>query len=522
MPDVSHFREELLTAKGLNSAVADIEVAQRSLRKVLLEHEQALKDLADQKFALDQHAIVAVTDVQGTITYVNDKFCTISQYSKEELIGQNHRIGNSGHHAREFFEEMFHTIANGKVWHGEIKNRAKSGSFYWVDTTVVPLLDAGGKPRQYMAIRTDITERKRTDEMRERLAAVVESSDDAIISKTMDGTISGWNRGAERMFGYTASEMVGKSMLILMPDRTDEESDFLTRIKRGERVDHFETVRVRKDGQKINVSVTISPIKLSGAIIGASAIARNITERKKGEEKLAETLKELKRSNQELQLFAYVSSHDLQEPLRMVASYTQLLAKRYKGRLGSDADEFIAFAIDGCNRMQGLIQDLLAYSRVGTKEKVLQEVSGDEALQEALTNLRKLIEQSGAVVTHDSLPAITADDTQLVQVFQNLVGNAIKYRSAEVPRVHVSASKNGGNEWIFSVRDNGIGIDPQYFERIFILFQRLHGRGEFEGNGIGLAVCKKIVERMGGRIWVESQFGHGSTFYFALPEGNNK
>ena len=253
-----------------------------------------------------------------------------------------------------------------------------------------------------------------------------------------------------------------------------------------------------------------------------TAAIRDITERKKSEEHLVKTVAELKRSNDELQQFAYVASHDLQEPLRMVASYTQLLAQRYKGRLDSDADEFIAYAVDGSNRMQGLIQDLLAYSRAGTNGKALREISSENALKEALANLRATIEESGAVVTHDSLPAITTDDTQLVQLFQNLVGNAIKYRTAEVPHVHVSAAKNGGNEWIFSVRDNGMGIDPQYFERIFIIFQRLHGREEFKGTGIGLAICKKIVERLGGRIWVESQPEKGSTFSFALPERDGK
>jgi light-regulated signal transduction histidine kinase (bacteriophytochrome) len=206
----------------------------------------------------------------------------------------------------------------------------------------------------------------------------------------------------------------------------------------------------------------------------------------------------------------------------MVTSYTQLLAGRYKGRLDSDADEFIAFAVDGCNRMQGLIKDLLAYSRAGTNGKVLREVSAENALKEALANLRATIDQSSAVVTHDALPAIRTDEMQLTQVFQNLVGNAIKYHGTEVPHVHVSATKNGGNEWTFSVRDNGLGIDPQYFDRIFILFQRLHGRDEFEGTGIGLAICKKILERLGGRIWVESQPEKGSTFYFALPETMEK
>jgi light-regulated signal transduction histidine kinase (bacteriophytochrome) len=206
----------------------------------------------------------------------------------------------------------------------------------------------------------------------------------------------------------------------------------------------------------------------------------------------------------------------------MIASYTQLLAKRYKGRLDSEADEFIAYAVDGSNRMQGLIQDLLAYSRAGTNGEALHEISCEKALKEALSNLRATIQESGALVTHDSLPAIMTDETQLIQVFQNLVGNAIKYRSAEIPHVHISATKNGGKEWIFSVRDNGMGIDPQYFERIFVLFQRLHGRKEFKGTGIGLAICKKIVERLGGRIWVESQPEEGSTFHFALPERDGK
>jgi light-regulated signal transduction histidine kinase (bacteriophytochrome) len=230
----------------------------------------------------------------------------------------------------------------------------------------------------------------------------------------------------------------------------------------------------------------------------------------------------LNRSNEELGQFAYIASHDLQEPLRMVASYTQLLSKRYKGKLDSDADEFIAFAVDGATRMQQLIQDLLAYSRVGTKGKSLLETSSDEALQQALTNLRAAIEESGALVTHDPLPAVLADEMQLIQLFQNLVGNGIKYQSPGVPRVHISAAKNGEEKWIFSVQDNGLGIESQYFEKIFGMFQRLHKRDEFAGTGIGLAICKKIVEGHGGRISVESQPGRGSTFRFALTESEMK
>ena len=234
-------------------------------------------------------------------------------------------------------------------------------------------------------------------------------------------------------------------------------------------------------------------------------------------QKLEESVSELGRSNADLQQFAYVASHDLQEPLRMVSSYTQLIARRYKGKLDADADEFIAFAVDGANRMQRLILDLLAYSRVNTAGRQFEPTAMETVLTAALNNLTNAVKESQAIITHDPLPAVMGDDKQLAQLFQNLLSNAVKFGGAQPPRIHISAKQTDG-EWLCSVRDHGIGLDPQYADRIFVIFQRLHTREEYPGTGIGLAICKKIVERHGGRIWVESQLGKGTTFYFTMRD----
>jgi PAS domain S-box-containing protein len=281
----------------------------------------------------------------------------------------------------------------------------------------------------------------------------------------------------------------------------------------------------------------------NGKVMAAIEMVDDITERKQADDRLRQILADLQRSNADLERFAYVASHDLQEPLRMVASYVQLLGMRYQGQLDADADEFIGYAMDGARRMQQLILDLLEYSRVGTRSAPLAPTDTGAACRAAIGNLEAAIVEAGAAVTCDALPTAPADGSQLTQVFQNLIANALKFRNAEPPRVHISArlispEKSGGmgawengedgtlahsptrplsRSWLFIVSDNGIGIDPQYFDRIFVIFQRLHTREAYPGTGIGLAICKRIIERHGGRIWVESTPGQGATFYFTLP-----
>jgi len=239
-------------------------------------------------------------------------------------------------------------------------------------------------------------------------------------------------------------------------------------------------------------------------------------QRQRAEEDLARKVEELARSNRDLEQFAYVASHDLQEPLRMVAAYTQLLAERYRGKLDENADKYIGYAVEGALRMQTLILDLLAFSRVGRTEPGRKNGDCNGALKIAMANLQTAIGESGAVITYDELPSVAVDQSQLVQLFQNLVGNAIKFRAAEAPVIRVSAEKQDSS-WLFSVADNGIGISPQYQDKVFVIFQRLHTREEYAGNGVGLAICKKIAEYHGGRIWVESEPGCGATFHFTLP-----
>jgi PAS domain S-box-containing protein len=367
----------------------------------------------------------------------------------------------------------------------------------------------------------DVTDRRRAEQNANLLASIVESSEDAIVSKNLDGIIMSWNRGAENLFGYTAAEAVGQSIAIIIPpDRLEEEPRILERLRRGERVEHFETIRVRKDGSSLNVSLTISPIKAAdGRIAGASKVARDVTERVRSRDALQDANVALQRANADLQQFAYSASHDLQEPLRMVALYGELLQEEFGGKLGPAGDKYIGYTVQGAVRMENLLKDLRAYTQASTMgQDPTDDVDAGEILKKTLLNLEVSIKDSGASISSTALPSVRMFEFQLEQVFQNLIGNAIRYRSAAPPQIHIAAERRG-DEWQFSVQDNGIGIAPQFKEQIFGIFKRLHSDAKYSGTGMGLAICQRVVERAGGRIWVESEQGIGSTFYFTIPRG---
>ncbi len=325
--------------------------------------------------------------------------------------------------------------------------------------------------------------------------------DYAIFMLDEAGNVVSWNTGAEQIKGYRADEIIGRHFSCFYGLEDIESEKPKSELESAAKDGRFEEEgwRLRKDGSRFWASVVITALRDEfGVLRGFAKVSRDITKRIEAEaaEKARQALElraaELKRSTDELQQLAYVAAHDLQEPLRMVISYTQLLARRYQGRLDADADEFLSFAVDGALRMKLLVQGLLAYCRVETTGKDLIETSSAAALELALAKLKTAIEDSGGIVTHDPLPTVTADSVQLAQLFENLVGNAIKYHGVDPPRVHVSAKRAPDSEWIFSVRDNGIGIDSQYFGRIFVMYQRLHGQKQISGSGMGLAVCKKL------------------------------
>jgi PAS domain S-box-containing protein len=354
--------------------------------------------------------------------------------------------------------------------------------------------------------------------------AILRTAAEGIFGLDREGRAIFANPAAARLTGYRREELLGEPVHERVhhtrADGTpypDDECPIQRGLGDGTVAQVTDEVFWRKDGSSFFVEYTSAPVVEADEVIGGVVTFRDVTDRRRAEQALDERTRELLRSNAELEQFAYVASHDLQEPLRAIVSYLQLIERRYKGHLDERADRYIGHAVAGTRRMQVLINELLTYSRVGRRGGAFAPVDGEAIFEQAIANLRTAIAQSEARVTHDPLPTVQGDPTQLLQLFQNLIGNAIKFRAEAPPRVHVAAEHNDG-AWQFAVRDNGIGIAPEYHDRVFVIFQRLHGRDEYPGTGIGLAICKKIVERHGGRIWIESRPGEGTTFRFTIPD----
>ena len=382
----------------------------------------------------------------------------------------------------------------------------------------------------YFFIRHDLAARRRVDkalrETDKKMRGVMDGAPDALLITAADGTIQMVNAQAERLFGYSRGAFTGRKLDTLLIARdlpAEEESEGTVRLSKDRAIQKLRSLGarydgVREDGVAFPIDLSRSPVHVGDEKLLITAV-RDRSEQQRAEEAMQKFSLDLARSNAELERFAYVASHDLQEPLRMVSSYTQLLAKRYKGKLDANADEFIGYAVDGASRMQKLINDLLALSRVGTQAKPSEPVDTGAVLSRVLLDLHAAVESAGAtIISPDEMPTVLADGTQIGQLFQNLIGNALKFRGSAPPAVEIMAEQEGtGKLWKFSFKDNGIGIEPQYFERIFVIFQRLHSKESYPGTGIGLAICKKIVERHGGDLSVASTYGEGATFSFTLP-----
>ena len=683
---ISPIRDRQGQIVGAAKIARDISQRKRvenALRESLATSEIALRDLADQKFALDQHSIVAITDVQGTILYVNDKFCAISKYSRSELLGQNHRILNSGRHPRQFFLQMYHCIARGEVWRGEICNRAKDGSLYWVDTTIVPFLAVDGKPREYVAIRTDITERKKAEEALREQAKILDLA--PVLVRDLEGRIVLWNRGAERLYGFSSEQALGSVSHQLLQTEFPEpisliqkvlfetgawEGELVHRRRDGSRVAvasvwvlhrdgegratrivetntditaskeaaeqlkwqagelafqadelarsrhalevqsnmlqtvldsmseglvaadqdgkfvlwniaaknilgrgaenippeewpayyqlylpdkvtpfpqehlpllralHGESssaelfVRYPADNQGVWIEVGGKPLKdKSGGVIGGVVAFRDITQRRADEQKIRRLNEELEQrviertaqlqaANRELESFTYSVSHDLRAPLRHISGFSRILSEEFGAALPDEAQRHLLRIDDGARRMGLLVDGLLGLARVGRQALSLQPTALDPVVREVVSMLTPETEPQKVEWKIAPLPVVECDPVLVRQVFQNLIANAMKYsRRRSKATIEIGQTEKDG-ETVFFVRDEGVGFNMKYADKLFGVFQRLHRPEEFEGTGVGLATVHRIVQKHGGRIWANAELDKGAIFYFTL--GNSE
>ena len=484
--------------------------------------EEALRLSEERYRAVIERAaegIYLLDAASGRIIDVNPAFCGLLGYGREEAVGMSvYDLLN--HEPEEIRRNIEGTPAGESREVGERCYRRKDGSLLYVVSNGSAMVHEGRKV--ISILMHDVTERRRAEEALRRsersLRAAQAMAHVGDWEYDLRDDRARWSEELFRIFGLPPGEPPayrGFFDLVHPEDRAAVRREVF-RVLRGDEESSmdYRIVRPSREVRSVHTEYRVTR-DATGRGVGMVGTIQDITERRRAEAELESLVDELRRSNAELEQFAYVASHDLQEPLRMVSSFTQLLRRRYEGQLDATADEFIGYAVDGASRMQTLINALLEYSRVGTRGRPFAPVDTEGVFSAALANLRNAVAESGAEVVSVGLPTVPGDEVQLMQLFQNLIANAVKFRGEERPRVRVEARRRG-REWLFSVTDNGIGIGEEYRERIFVIFQRLHGREEYSGTGIGLALCKKIVERHGGKIWVESEPGRGSTFYFTL------
>lgn len=459
----------------------------------------------------------------GVIEYFNPASERIFGYKAADVVGQNIKMLIPDINKNEPGKKNNEAHLTSS---GEASAKRYNETLFPIDLSISSFQLEDG--RHYSAVVRDISERKRAEEATWRLAAVVESSGDAIITRTLDGIITSWNAGAQQIFGYKAEEMIGQPILNLIPKEMHKEEMKIGRqIKRGKRVEHYESLGVDKNGKNINISLAASPIfDAKGNIIGASKIIRDITERKIAEANLLRYNKELERSNQELDDFAYIASHDLKEPLRGLFNNAKFLQKDYNDKLDAEGVGRLARLGYLSQRMETLVNDLLYFSRLGRQELAIQPTDLNAVIHDIESMMETTLKEKNAVILiPHPLPVVTCDKPRITEVFRNLITNAIKYndkpqKTVEIGYIEKMETKNGIEEQVFYVRDNGIGIEKEFFEEIFRIFKRLNEEDDDKkGTGVGLTFVRKIIDRHGGSIWVESEFGKNTTFYFTLKQG---
>jgi PAS domain S-box-containing protein len=488
-----------------------------------------LKEAAGYKYALEQSCIVAITDQKGIIQEVNDNFCKISKYSREELLGKDHKIINSGYHPPEFIKELWRTIASGKIWKGELRNKAKDGTIYWVDTTIVPFLNEKGKPYRYVAIRADITERKKAEQEIKSLSYALEQS--CIVAITdQKGIIKEVNDNFCRISKYSREELIGKDHRII--NSGYHSSAFIKElwqtIAKG-RIWRGELRNMAKDGTVYWVDTTIVPfLNEQGKPYQYIAIRADITERKKAEQeiralneeleqKVIKRTTQLQKANKELEAFSYSVSHDLRAPLRAVNGYAKLLEEDYSKALDAEGLRLLSEIQENARRMGALIDDLLAFSKIGRNEVKKTFIKMKELTESVLEEINNGSVYPEAKIILHPLEPVRGEYSLIKQVMVNLISNAVKYASKRKrPEIEISCRRY--NDFIiYRVKDNGIGFNNKYANQLFGVFHRLHSNDEFEGTGIGLALTQRIIDKHGGKIWAEGQENKGATFYFSLP-----